>query len=97
MRHALALAINSQRLMRVALLWHRGDGGVRCCRGPRGPTIMTLKLPNIIRGEARARLKALGLEKPDPQAVGAHQLAGVESQPAENGGAYPGGYGADWR
>ncbi|GHK52244.1 hypothetical protein KPZU09_19800 [Klebsiella pneumoniae] len=38
-----------------------------------------------------------GAGKTDPQAVGAHQLAGVESQPAENGGAYPGGYGADWR
>ncbi len=32
-RHALALAINNQRLMQVHLLWHRGDGGVHAAAG----------------------------------------------------------------
>lgn len=47
-RHALALAINNQRLMQSISMAPRRRRRP-CCRGPRGPTIMTLKLPNIIR------------------------------------------------
>ncbi len=47
--------------------------------------------------EARARLKALGLENLTLKLWVPTSSQAWNPQPAENGGAYPGGYGADWR
>ena len=46
-RHALALAINNQRLMQ-SIYYGTAETAASMLPRPRGPTIMTLKLPNII-------------------------------------------------
>ncbi|STV73154.1 antimicrobial peptide ABC transporter substrate-binding protein SapA [Klebsiella michiganensis] len=95
-RHALALAINNQRLMQSI---YYGTAETAASMLPRASWAYDndARITEYNPAEARARLKALGLENLTLKLWGANQLAGLEPQPAENRRAYSGGYGANWR
>lgn len=94
-RHALALAINNQRLMQSI---YYGTAETAASILPRASWAYDneAKITEYNPAKSREQLKSLA-GKFNAETVGAHTFAGVEPQSTENCRTDSGGYGAGWR
>ncbi len=95
-RHALALAINNQRLMQSI---YYGTAETAASILPRASWAYDneAKITEYNPAKSREQLKALGLENLTLKLWVPTRFAGVEPQSTENCRTDSGGYGAGWR
>lgn len=95
-RHALALAINNQRLMQSI---YYGTAETAASILPRASWAYDneAKITEYNPAKIARTVEGVGAGKLNAETVGAHTFAGVEPQSTENCRTDSGGYGAGWR